>query len=455
MTGVQTCALPISFTPASGIAGSTVTITGNYFSSATTVKIGGVVVSSYNIVNNTTITAVVTTGNSGAIVITNPYGTGTSGTNFILSPTQLALTGGGGYCTGGTGVAVGLSNSQTDMSYQLLKDGSNSGSLIAGTGSALNFGLKTAAGTYTVLANNTLFPATTQTMTGSSVVTINALPTSPGVTGTATICSGTSTSLTASSAATSPVYKWYDAASAGTLLFTGAIYNTANLSSNTTFYAAVTDNNTCTSLSRTSQLVSVTPTSTPTVTISADRSSPVCTGTLVTFTAVPTNGGTTPVYQWKINSTNAGSDNPVFSTSALNSSDVVSVSMTSNVICPSTNPATSSGLSFTVTGTNTWTGSVGGQWSLGSNWACGTVPTSTVNVSIPNGASIVISDPTTALAKNVNIGSTGSLTISNTGSLQVYGNWTDAGTFVPNSGTVVFAGSTQTLNSSKIGRAHV
>ena len=43
------------------------------------------------------------------------------------------------------------------------------------------------------------------------------------ISGTLTICSGTSTSITASSSAASPVFKWYDANNGGNLLYTGAI----------------------------------------------------------------------------------------------------------------------------------------------------------------------------------------------------------------------------------------
>ncbi len=55
------------------------------------------------------------------------------------------------YCAGGTGVNVGLSNSQIGINYQLVLNGTtNIGTPIAGTGSSINFGLQTAAGNYSV-----------------------------------------------------------------------------------------------------------------------------------------------------------------------------------------------------------------------------------------------------------------------------------------------------------------
>ena len=59
----------------------------------------------------------------------------------------------------------------------------------------------------------------------------------------------------------------------------------------------------------------------------------VCSGEPVTFTATPTNGGTTPVYLWKINGQAAGSNSPTFTTSALAPNELVTCSLTSNVNC--------------------------------------------------------------------------------------------------------------------------
>ncbi|MBL0309846.1 MAG: PKD domain-containing protein [Bacteroidetes bacterium] len=86
-------------------------------------------------------------------------------------PTVYDVTGGGNYCSGGGGVAVGLSNSQTGVNYQL-KDGvANVGSPVAGnTGSAISFGNQTTATTYTVIATN---GACSATMNGNAAVTVS------------------------------------------------------------------------------------------------------------------------------------------------------------------------------------------------------------------------------------------------------------------------------------------
>ncbi|GAB3737531.1 choice-of-anchor Q domain-containing protein [Spirosoma lituiforme] len=95
-------------------------------------------------------------------------------------PTQYAVTGGGAFCQGGAGVVVGLSGSQTGVNYQLQRDGNPVGSPVAGTGSALDFGNQTTAGTYTVLATNAS-TSCQQAMSGSASVTVTPQPSAPMV----------------------------------------------------------------------------------------------------------------------------------------------------------------------------------------------------------------------------------------------------------------------------------
>jgi hypothetical protein len=80
----------------------------------------------------------------------------------------------------------------------------------------------------------------------------------------------------------------------------------------------------------------------PAVTIAASPGTNACVDDIVTFTATPTNGGTTPAYQWTINGLNAGTNSPTLTVPAgqLSSGDVVNVVMTPSLICSS--PATAS-----------------------------------------------------------------------------------------------------------------
>ncbi|MBK7134356.1 MAG: gliding motility-associated C-terminal domain-containing protein [Bacteroidales bacterium] len=82
------------------------------------------------------------------------------------------------------------------------------------------------------------------------------------------------------------------------------------------------------------------------VTTLADAN-PVCAGTTVNLTATPTNGGATPVYQWKVNGVNAGINSATYSYIPV-TGDIVTVDLTSNATCPTGNPATSAPLTMTV-----------------------------------------------------------------------------------------------------------
>ena len=73
----------------------------------------------------------------------------------------------------------------------------------------------------------------------------------------------------------------------------------------------------------------------------------VCAGTSVTFTATPTNGGTTPSYQWKVDGVNSGTDNPVY-TYKPNNGEIVTCVLTSNAPDVTGNPATSNAITMVV-----------------------------------------------------------------------------------------------------------
>ena len=87
---------------------------------------------------------------------------------------------------------------------------------------------------------------------------------------------------------------------------------------------------------------------TASVSIAASPGTTVCNGTNVTFTATPTNGGTTPAYQWKLNGSNVGTNSPTYSNAALANGNTISCVMTSNANCVTGSPATSNTLTMTV-----------------------------------------------------------------------------------------------------------
>ena len=82
-----------SFAPTTGTTGTNVTITGTNFTGATAVKFGNVAATSFNIVNATTITAVVGAGATGDVSVTTAGGTATKGTfTYTTTPPVNAPT---------------------------------------------------------------------------------------------------------------------------------------------------------------------------------------------------------------------------------------------------------------------------------------------------------------------------------------------------------------------------
>ena len=74
-----------------------------------------------------------------------------------------------------------------------------------------------------------------------------------------------------------------------------------------------------------------------------------------------------------------------------------------------------------------------GQWATASNWASGSVPTSSYNVTISSGQTLTIGNSTAALANNLTIDSGGSLTVAANSDLTLSGNFTNNGTMTLNS----------------------
>jgi ELWxxDGT repeat protein len=94
--------------------------------------------------------------------------------------------------------------------------------------------LSAGANVFTVKA----FGCVQTTLTQTATVTVRPALVAPAAGG-ATIQSGQTATLTASGAPSGAVYRWYSAATGGTLLFTGATYQTPALTATTPYYAAV------------------------------------------------------------------------------------------------------------------------------------------------------------------------------------------------------------------------
>ena len=75
---------------------------------------------------------------------------------------------------------------------------------------------------------------------------------------------------------------------------------------------------------------------------------PICVGDTAKFTATPTNGGSDPSYQWKVNGTNVGIDTTIYVRNTLADGDVVVCDLYSNVSCVAQSPVSSNEITMTV-----------------------------------------------------------------------------------------------------------
>jgi hypothetical protein len=80
-----------SFTPTYVSSGGTVTIKGKNFNGTNSVTFGGVVASSFTVINDTTINAIVGIGSTGNVSVTTPGGS-SSLAGFILNPNKLGIS---------------------------------------------------------------------------------------------------------------------------------------------------------------------------------------------------------------------------------------------------------------------------------------------------------------------------------------------------------------------------
>jgi hypothetical protein len=158
-------------------------------------------------------------------------------------------------------------------------------------------------------------------------------------------------SLTGASSTLGITYQWYSSP-AGVSNFTpisgatATTYPVTGLTASADYYCVVTCTNSSSTAISNTVTVTVNPFVTPSVSIAAAQN-PVCTGTSATFTATPANGGSTPVYQWKVNGNNVGTNSANYAYTPLNG-DVVVCELTSDAPCATAPVATSNSITLTV-----------------------------------------------------------------------------------------------------------
>lgn len=256
---------------------------------------------------------------SNAVIVSNPL------------PSVYAVTGGGSFCAGGTGVHVGLSNANAGITYTAT-NGTFSTALTPSVNGALDFGLMTNGGTYTVSALNATTTCTSN-MSGSKVVNVNPTVTpTVSIGGSAATCSGDVTTYTAVPVnGGTPTYAWR--VNGGSVVSTSSTYSYAPTTADVVSLT-MNSNAPCATTTTASGNLAITVTTklTPSVSITTSGTA-VCPGAPMTFLAAPVNGGTTPSYSWKVNgSPMTGTSSNTFVHNAA-AGDVVFCVMTSDLTC--------------------------------------------------------------------------------------------------------------------------
>lgn len=370
-------------------------------------------------------------------------------------------------CVGAPVVCTGL-GSGAAASYNWMLPGSTSpiqgGTQIASTSYNL-------PGAYVMFLN---YVVGTCTFTNTQNITVfSTLPAgvSINITPNGTLCAGALITFTAvpNNGGSAPAYQWL----VNAVPIAGATndsYNTSGINNGDVVSVQMVSNSPCANPANASAAVfmNITASVVPSVTIAANPAGAICAGTNVTFTANPVNGGGAPSYQWQLNGVNVGGNSSTYSNAALSNGDIVSVTMTSNAVCPvpstaaaqvimnvtpnvtpTVNIATNPGLNI-CTGTNvTFTANItnGGaapsyQWQLNGFNVGGNSNTYT-NATLNNGDIVSVT-----LTSNANCASP--VTASTAVAMVVTASVVPSVTIAANPGLIICSGTNVTFTASPV-----
>lgn len=147
------------------------------------------------------------------------------------------------------------------------------------------------------------------------------------------ICSGTPVTFTATAnnQGLTPGYQWKkNGVSVGS---SSAVYIDNLLNNGDVISCELSSSLNCvTSITATSNnvVMNINASITPAITISASVNN-ICPGTAVTFSGIPTNEGSAPVYQWKKNGVNVGTNSLVYNDNGIADNDIITCTLISNI----------------------------------------------------------------------------------------------------------------------------
>jgi hypothetical protein len=244
LSGSNTKTLAAAITVSNNLSISTGVIAnlGTYTSSANTMTLGG-----EGVMNGSW-----GSSSSSATYKNDTYFSATSGIINITTSTcttpQGSLTANGPFCTTGTGQLTWTATAGTGPFTVVYNDGTadrTQNNVTSGTPFDVYTNPVTSSTTYNLVSVTGKYYCSRNSgfTGGSATITINSIPSAPSTTG-ATICAGGTATLSASGAGAGDKYKWYDAATGGTLLKTSTdntdnTYTTSILNTTTNYWVSI------------------------------------------------------------------------------------------------------------------------------------------------------------------------------------------------------------------------
>lgn len=211
-------------------------------------------------------------------------------TNSLTAPVLSAAT--TNVCSGGS-ATLSVNNPVNGLTYKWYTAATGGAPVF--TGPIFTINNLTADASYFVESSNS--SGCTSPTRARADITVQPIPTAPVIQASAgglNVCEGESTSLSIANPVTGVVYRWYTAATGGTLLYTGTQYNTPVLTVDATYYVEAAQAGNCNASTRTQVKVTVNPL--PADPILASTNVQVCLGAPATLKIQSPVAGIT--YQW-------------------------------------------------------------------------------------------------------------------------------------------------------------
>jgi alpha-tubulin suppressor-like RCC1 family protein len=289
-------------------------------------------------------------GETGACVTPGSCASITVNVNPVVIPSISISTSTTSICAGATASFTATpTNGGATPAYQWKVNGINVGTNSAAySTSALTNGQ---AVTCVLTSNaNCASPTTASSNSLTMSVTSGPTPTISISASNTTICAGVNVSFTASvsNGGASPAYQWkVNGVNAG---INSNTFSTSTLTNGQVVTCVLTSNASCAnpaSVTSGGITITVNPAVTPSLNISTSTTT-VCLNASTVFTATPSNGGSSPSYQWKVNGVNAGTNSATFTTATLTNGQIVTCVLTSNANCASPSAANSNAITMVV-----------------------------------------------------------------------------------------------------------